>query len=320
MASDIFKPLRVLIADDSNVARALLRSVLEEAGGIQVAGEAENGRQAVEMAASLKPDLIVMDLQMPVMDGMSAISEIMARRATPILVASDAADARRAYEAVRRGALEVVAKPDFSPVSGRAFAAKVRLLAGVPVIAHIRPKGTAASPSNIPSPSLDAVQPCSDNCGRVFAVAASTGGPQALCRIFSLLPADFPAPLLVAQHISDGFAGGMASWLDGFCRLTVRLAIHGEPVRPGTAYIVPSEAHGSVGPGLRIVLTAPDNRDLYRPSCNRLLESVANTCGPCAVGVILTGMGEDGVEGMTRIHRQGGTTWVRTGRPPSFSG
>lgn len=315
------KHIRVLIVDDSSMARGLLRAILEGEAGIEVVGEAANGRQAVDLARELKPDLITMDLEMPVMNGMEAIEEIMCAKGVPILVASSVADARNALEAVERGALEVIAKPDYTPQQAAEFVAKVRLLAGVMVITRLRPRkapqttpiydlpDAAAPPAAVsPAPTFAAPADGSLVYPRVFAIATSTGGPQALARILPGLAADFPCPLLIAQHISDGFAGGMVEWLGGLCRLPVRLAAEGELLRAGNIYISPSERHLSVTPMRRLALVERGPLDVYRPSCDVLLNSVADVFGRQAIGIILTGMGSDGAKGMARIREKGGLT------------
>ncbi|MFD2112755.1 chemotaxis-specific protein-glutamate methyltransferase CheB [Thiorhodococcus fuscus] len=317
------QPISVLVVDDSGSVRALIRAMLEDEPGLRICGEAENGREAVEKVLSLKPSIVTMDLQMPEMDGMTAIEEIMAVRATPILVLSDLADARNAMLAVERGALEATSKPTID--DGCALAARLKMLAGVPVIRHIR-RGQAVAPTHISpqmsvapilagavmrAPSASEAGRCeeaSTDQGRVFAIASSTGGPQALASLLPALPADFPSPVLIAQHISEGFAEAMASWLNDLCPLTVAVAREGEPLRPGCIYLADPSAHMTIGTDQRIQLTPCAESDIYHPNCDRLLASVAEVYGRRAVGVILTGMGRDGARGMLDIRRAGGIT------------
>lgn len=310
-------PVRVLLADDSSLAREMLREILQQEPWIEVVGEAVNGREAVDKARLLKPNLITLDLEMPILSGMDTITAIMRDKAVPILVVSGVADAQKAYEAVRRGALDVVSKPDASPASISEFVAKVRMLAGVPVITHIRPSAdlscTPPPQQAIPAPlfsSRPVARASSPGQGsqRVFAIACSTGGPQVLATLLPLLPTNFPCPVLVAQHISEGFASGMADWLAGLCKLPVRLAVNGEAVCPGVIYISPAEYHCTVSVSRRIVFVERAEHDVYRPSCDRLLESVAEVYRADAVGIILTGMGRDGTLGIARIHGYGGIT------------
>lgn len=316
------KPIRVLITDDSGLARAMLRHFLEQENGIEVIGEACNGREAVEFTRKFRPDLVTMDLDMPVMNGIDAIEEIMWSRAVPILVVSAVADARKALEAVGRGALEVVPKPDCSPEQAAEFVDKVRLLAGVTVITRMRPRRTApdggtttaavAAVGAVPTPVWPQPLPgwpvAAASYNRVFAIACSTGGPQALALLLAALPAGFPAPVLIAQHIADGFAAGMVQWLGSLCKLPVRLAADGDLLQAGVIHISPSERHFSITPTRRVTLVERRPNDLYHPNCDVLLSAAAEVFASQAVGIILTGMSSDGVKGITRIHDRGGTT------------
>ncbi|WP_114416598.1 chemotaxis-specific protein-glutamate methyltransferase CheB [Marinospirillum perlucidum] len=298
--------IRVLLVDDSALARGLLRSLLEEAG-IEVVGEAVNGRQAVELARKLRPDLITLDLQMPVMGGMETITEIMHEKAIPILVVSSEADAEKACEALEAGALEVIAKPDYTPEQAGEFVRKVRLLAGVSVITRIRRR----LPETSPNPDNEwqwqpSHQYLARNYRQAFAIASSTGGPQALTRILPLLDKSFPAPILLAQHMSDGFVEGMVQWLSSLCQLRVKVAEDGELLKPGCVYVSPSESHLTVTANHRVALRPRVEGEIYRPSCDHLLCSLAEVYGRDAVGIILTGMGRDGAVGMQAIRDAGG--------------
>ncbi|MEO5345559.1 MAG: chemotaxis-specific protein-glutamate methyltransferase CheB [Magnetococcus sp. YQC-9] len=297
--------IRVLIVDDSLMARQILKQLLEDADGIEVVGEASNGRQAVELARSLRPDLITMDLEMPVMNGLAAIEEIMCAKAVPILVVSSAAGVREALEATQLGALDVVEKPGLSAEGADWFVDKVRLLAGVTVVTRIKPKQRCSQAIARPL-SHDACNPFI--YPRMFAIASSTGGPQALARILSALPNDFSCPVVIAQHIADGFTQGLVDWLGTVTRLPVRLAAIGDTPQAGVVHIIPSEFNGIVTPQRRLALLPREEGDIYRPSCDRLLQSVADVFGSRAVGIILTGMGSDGAAGIAHIHRKGGIT------------
>lgn len=299
------------------MARGLLRAFLECEADIEIVGEACNGRQAVELTRTLKPNLVIMDLEMPVMSGLDAIDEIMQSKGVPILVVSGVADTHNALVAMERGALEVVNKPDYSPEQAAEFVAKVRMLAGVLVITRMRarkalpPLGAQTGQfSSAPTLPIHPPPPTSGHLpySRVFAIACSTGGPPALAKILPGLPADFPSPVLIAQHISDGFAGGMAEWLAALCPLPVRLAVDGDYLQAGVVYISPSERHLCVLPNRRLSLIERGALDIYRPSCNTLLNSVAEVFGYQAIGIILTGMGSDGAQGIARIHGKGGMT------------
>ncbi len=306
------QPVRVLVVDDSRSARELIRALIEAAPGLSVCGEAANGREAVEKTLALKPDIVTMDLQMPEMDGMQAIEEIMAQQAVPILVLSDVADAHNAMAAVARGALEAARKPAFD--EGAGLALRLRILARIPVIRHIRRNGAMTTTllarelphaGRLDDPAhAEASQPGSP----VVVIASSTGGPQALARILPELPADFAAPVLIAQHISDGFAEAMAQWLSELCSLTGEDPLRGRGA-PARAHLSGRFRHPH-DPRCRTTdpLEPRAESDMYRPSCDRLLASVAAQVGRDAIGVILTGMGRDGARGMLAIARAGGTT------------
>ncbi|GEO82871.1 chemotaxis-specific protein-glutamate methyltransferase CheB [Pararhodospirillum oryzae] len=306
--------IRVLVVDDSGLARSLLRAVLEADGGFDVVGEARHGREAVALVHDLRPDLVTMDLDMPVMGGLDAIEEIMTSRAVPILVVSNVADAQNAYAAVSRGAVDVVAKPALGTREQQEFLAKARLVSGVRVITHVRALRLPAASRPGPPPARSGGAPAAlavpspGRRGGAFAIASSTGGPQALARLLGDLPRDFPEPVLIAQHIADGFAPGMAEWLATLSTLPVRMGQEGEALTPGTVYIAPSEVHLTVTRGRRLAWQERTPKDLYRPSCDRLLESAAVAFGRACVGIILTGMGSDGAKGLAAIRAAGGET------------
>lgn len=300
------KAQRVLIADDSAMARALLRAFLEDAG-MEVVAEARNGKEAVELVRQHRPDLVTMDLVMPVMDGLEAIEIIMHEKAVPILVVSSQADAEKACQALDSGALEVIPKPDYTPQEAKDFVNKVRLLAGIPVITRLRRRQVAAPPTVEPAFHWpESGQFKARNYQQAFAIASSTGGPQALARILPHLDSTFPAPILIAQHMCDGFVEGMAQWLGTLCSLKVKVAEDGELLKPGCVYVSPSETHLIVTSSHRVALQARINGEIYRPSCDHLLASMAEVYGKDAVGLILTGMGRDGAAGMLKIHQTGG--------------
>lgn len=298
--------IRVLLVDDSAVVRSLLRAIFAKDDAFAVTAEAANGAEAVAQVRRERPGLIVMDLEMPLMGGVDAIEEIMSFCPVPILVVTDYANAQRAYAAIAHGAIDVVAKSGLSNSEVEAFLARARLVASIPVITHIKslrrpaPR-TQALMAPPPPATLSAHTP-------VFGLASSTGGPQALCRLLSQLPANFSCPIVIAQHVVPGFAAGMAKWLATESSLPVKLAEQGEVIVPGQVYLSPSEVHLSVTAGDRIDLLALRQGDTYRPSCNVLLESMAVVFGRRSVGIILTGMGSDGAKGLARIRTAGGRT------------
>jgi two-component system chemotaxis response regulator CheB len=304
-------PVRVLVVDDSDTARQLICALIADDPRLMVCGEAADGRAAVVKAQRLRPAIITMDLRMPVLDGFGAIAEIMDRCATRILVVSDCADAAHAMAAVAGGALDVTFKPGLD--DARAFTDRLWLLAGVPVIRHLRSRGDgdgrvgrASVPEATAAPDANCALTSQD--GAVIAIAASTGGPQALARLLPALPVGLPAPVLIAQHISDGFAAGMAHWLAALCPLPVELARDDAVPLPGRIYLADSATDMTLLPGRSIRLCPRVAGEIYRPSCDRLLCSVAAAVGRRSIGVILTGMGRDGARGIAAIAAAGGST------------
>lgn len=302
--------IRVLLVDDSAVVRGLLRSIFESDDSFEVMGEAANGAEAVAQVKLERPGLIAMDLEMPLMGGIEAIEEIMSFRPVPILVVSDYAHAQNAFNAVAHGAVDVVAKPGLSESEIRSFLSRARLVASIPVITHVKSKRQRIDRVS-PTPELPRNLAPGSFQEPVFALAASTGGPQALISVLGQLPPDFGSPILIAQHVIPGFAAGMAKWLATESSLPVKLAEQGEPIVPGRVYLSPSEEHLSVVAGDKLSLLAVRPSDTYRPSCNVLLESVANVYGRRSVGIVLTGMGSDGAKGLACVKAAGGKTMAQ---------
>lgn len=299
--------IKVLLADDSPLVRAVLRDIFQAEGDIVVVGEAEDGRQAVAMTGLFRPDLVVMDILMPVMDGLAALEEIMAEFPTPILVLSASLDDREvdhAFNAIKKGALDVMEKPSLGAAEGLAdFGArlveKVRLLARIRVIHHNRRRRT--------KDDLAPMIAAGGGNHTLLAIGASTGGPRAVMSIVKSLPADFKAAVFVVQHIASGFARGFAQWLDRESGITVRLAEDGENVRMGEVLVAPNDCHMIIaGEKIRLVEDPPVN--CCRPSIDVLFNSLAAERGARVVGVLLTGMGKDGAQGMRRIKEMGGVT------------
>ncbi len=302
--------IRVLVVDDSIVPREMLTQILESDPDIEVVGTARDGREAVGMVEELSPDLVTMDIHMPGMDGLEAIERIMAYHPTPILVVSSSVYGEgmgRAFDALRCGALEVMKKPepreweDLERI-GRTIIRKVKVLANVRVITHVAGR-RRVSRETVPFPE-HRIDP---DGFELIAIGSSTGGPSALLQVLGALPADFPVPIVVAQHIADGFVPGLVAWLDAGCSIRVRLAEDGASIEPGAAYLSPTGVNMEVSRG-RIALSDPPRGQLYIPSADTLLTSAARGPASRALGVILTGMGADGAEGLRRMHDAGAPT------------
>lgn len=301
------KKVSVLVVDDSLICRQLISQALSQDPDLQIVGTCADGKEAVARVRELRPNVITMDVDMPVMDGLTAVEHIMAEMPTPILVLT--ADPRSqapelTCRALELGALGLRVKPSIDDgLEAWNLAKELKLLASVRVIRHLRgPK--RAPPPRQESPTA-VLQPASVG---VVAVAASTGGPQILHRMLADLPADFPAPIAIVQHINAAFAESLSGWLANSSRLKVRLAQDGELLMPGHVLIAPPGTHMVIPFRGRVALKPGVERDGHMPSATVLLESAAKAYGRRALGLILTGMGEDGAAGMLAIKQAGGVT------------
>jgi two-component system chemotaxis response regulator CheB len=298
------KIIRVLLVDDSGLVRDMIRAILESEPGIVVVGEASNGMEAIAKVASLKPDIVTMDIEMPVMGGLDAIGRIIAENPVPILVVTALTGVRTAFAAISKGALDVIEKPDISPENVQALIHKIRYLAKVNVSVHLQAKGRQSGTVSVGDVALHDGSLKAD----IVAIAASTGGPQAIHSILSHLPAAFPVPIVITQHIAEGFTQGMVDWLNGGTPLTVVMADNGARLVRGHVYVNPTEHSMRItGQGV-IILGDRDFSQVYNPSCNTLLSSVATAYRKGAIGLIMSGMGDDGVSGMQSIKLSGGVT------------
>ena len=299
--------IRVVIAEDSPRIRDLLGEILRADPDIRVVGEAQNGVEAVEITRALHPDVVTMDIRMPRMDGFEATKEIMQRTPTPIVILSEPADVREmavSMHALRLGALTLllkpsVASPDFEK-SSRQFVSTVKAMSRVKVARRQAVTPEAKPPKTRPASAQQASR------AQLVAIAASIGGPSALHEILSVLPRDFGVPIMVVQHIGHGFTKGVADWLDTLSPVRVKVAEHREPLSPGVVYFAPEDRHLGVANRSTVLLSDAPPRDTFRPSGSFLFESVASVFGSSALGVILTGMGNDGVAGLEAVQEAGG--------------
>jgi two-component system chemotaxis response regulator CheB len=307
------RPIRVLVAEDSAVVARVLVDVLSSDPDIDVVGVARDGAEAIEMTRSLRPDLITMDVRMPRIDGLAATRKIMEEIPTPIVVVSasvNVQDMNITFEALRAGALEIIEKPrgvghkDYETVRGRLTRA-VKAMSEVKVVRRMS-EARLRRPSRLPKAVLRG-----KDTGRVVLIGSSTGGPAALEKIFSRLPAKFPAPVLVVQHIAPGFVAGLAEWLNHGSQINVKIAEAREEPAAGTALFAPDGYHMVIDNGGRISLDAGPPERGHKPSIDRLFGAAARALGPRCVGVLLTGMGTDGVAGLREIKRAGGATFAQ---------
>jgi two-component system, chemotaxis family, protein-glutamate methylesterase/glutaminase len=300
--------IRVLVAEDSAVVRQHLVALLEADPAISVVGTAVDGEDAVRRAESLRPDVILCDIHMPKLDGYAAARLIMERAPTPIVMATASgspSDTRAAFDAIQAGALVLVAKPVGPGDPGAAEAAAelirtVKLMSEVRVVRRWRTRAE-------PPPPLERI--ASHRKPRVIAIGASTGGPAVVADVLRGLPEALDCPVLVVQHITAGFTEAFADWLATTTRRRVELACGGRRAEPGTVYVAPSGEHlGITATGALVQRPRDALNGFFCPSASHLFESVAGAYGPAAVGVVLTGMGRDGADGLARLRAAGGLT------------
>jgi two-component system chemotaxis response regulator CheB len=300
--------IRVLIVDHGSVSRNDLIRQLEIDKNIVVVGQAVHREQAASLVQKMTPQLLLLTLGAPGPENVETVETIMATCAIPIMVMRYYSDAQWDAEFITRGALAVVSNQGDSLSATKALHRQVEMLVGVKVIRHIQglrhnPEVQSDSPQ---MPVFDEVY--QRKWPYVLAIACSTGGPQALSKLLQALPADFPCPIIIAQHIADGFAKSMVEWLDSVTGLNVQLAQENDVLCAGHVYILPPEHHLVVKKYHRLVAIPRKTSDVYHPSCNLLLESVAEVYGDKAVGLIMTGMGSDGCHGIEAIYKKGGKT------------
>lgn len=299
------KPIKVLVVEDSPVVQQLLAHIIDRDPRLRVVGIAGDAAEAVRLLHSAHPDVITMDIRLPHMNGFEATRWIMRDHPTPIVVVASNVDDKTldiSMNALRAGALSVVAKP---PGTGRAeyeeladtLCTQLVIMSEVKVV-----RQHACRPAEVPLPPLPPQKPV-----EMVGIVASTGGPGAIARILGALPAGFGVPVVVVQHMGAPFMGGFAHWLGSVSVLPVALAEDGQPALPGRVYVAPGDVHLTVIDG---TLHLNDDPPVLgqRPSGDVLFRSLADARGRRSVGVLLTGMGEDGARGLAALRQAGGYT------------
>ena len=312
--------IRVLVAEDSAVAREYLVYLLGQDPALEVIGVARDGLEAVQQAERLRPGVIVMDVHMPRMDGYEATRQIMERVPTPIVIVSASSSRQEVaamLDALKAGALTVLDKPagpdhPAHEESARRLVETVKLMAEVKVVRRWPRRDRSERRTPAPAGAGGKIQ--------LVAMAASTGGPPVVSEILSQLPHDLAAPVLLVQHIAPGFAEGLVEWLARETPLAVKLAAAGESVAPGTVYVAPDGFQMGITPRGQIRLAKGLTGNGFCPSASHLFESVAEAYGPTAMGVVLTGMGRDGADGLLRLRQAGGVTIAQDERSSAIFG
>ncbi len=310
-------PITVLIVDDSSFFRVRIRGLINSHPQLKVVGEATNGREAVEKTLKLKPDVITMDYEMPMMDGITAVREIMTRQPTPILMFSSLtqAGARVTLDALDAGAVDYLPKSYENVADGptalkRALCEKIIAIAG-----QARPRAMAAATATAPSPAPAATprkgQKRYPQKFDLVMIGTSTGGPVALQKILTQMPANFPVPILMIQHMPGSFTGAFAERLDRQCAIHIREAADGDALKPGEALLAPGGKQMMLSAKGRIRIFEGDQRLNYKPSVDVTFGSAVKYYGKNILAVVLTGMGADGREGARLIKQSEGVVWAQ---------
>lgn len=310
--------IRVLLAEDSATIRHYLASLIEAVPGMCVVGAARDGAEVVEMVAELRPDVVSMDVRMPHLDGLEATRRIMSECPTPVVIVSGLVEREieLSMQALQAGALAVVEKPPdrANPAFEEKQRRLIRTLGAMAKVSVVRRGGTARLRAESMEESALHVTRTLRPVPEIIAIGASAGGPSALSRLLAAFPADLPVPVVVVQHIPQEFMNGLARWLEKLIALPVKVVTDGDILAPGVVHLSPGEAHLKVLRSRdRLIGRLLMDRGGYQyyPAVDVLFESVAQTCGSAAVGVVLTGMGSDGAVGLGAMYRAGARTFAQ---------
>ncbi|EFC90788.1 response regulator receiver modulated CheB methylesterase [Dethiosulfovibrio peptidovorans DSM 11002] len=296
--------IRVLVVDDSIVLRKLICRLLVKDPDIEVAGQCENGEQALSFVLSHPVDVVTMDIQMPVMEGFQATKRIMEEKPVPVVVVSSCLepdDVEKTFRAIEAGAVAVLPKPSHRPGGFEDYGEQLR---------RTIKDASLASVGKPLSCRIDRFGEVDCKSIKAVVVGASTGGPQALAGMLSVMPGDFPAPVFVVQHIASGFLEGMSQWLSSCTDLKVKVANIGERPSPGTVYLAPEGRHMEVS-DREIHLSDGPSEHGVRPSVSVLFRSIPLSLRSVSAGVILSGMGMDGARELRDLKDDGAITFAQ---------
>ncbi len=306
--------IKALVVDDSAYNRMAISQMLSSDADIEVVGTAHDGVDAIAKTVRLRPDVITLDLEMPNMDGFTFLRWLMAERPTPVLVLSSRSDSRSVFRALELGAVDFLAKPE-ARISKSIEGVRDELVTKVQAVLNLE-MAKVKSAIALLDPERTAAAPRKEDDARletgpieVVAVASSTGGPPAIQAILSSLPSDFASAIIISQHMPAGFTRSFAERLNKLCPLVVSEAVSGDRLRPGSVLIAPGGYHLIVKKdrvGLYSELVSRSPSDKYVPSADRMMVSAAEACGAATLGVVLTGMGKDGAEGVRAIRQRNG--------------
>jgi two-component system chemotaxis response regulator CheB len=316
------KTIKVMVVDDSAVVRQVVGGLLAQAPGLEVVASVADPLLAIERLRTQWPDVIVLDVEMPRMDGITFLKKIMSERPTPVVICSTLTEkgARTTMEALAAGAVSIVTKPrlglkQFLTDAADDLVATVRAAARANVRRLALPAGDAPAPAVTAKQTADvilapATRAMTQTTERVVALGTSTGGTQALEEVLTALPGVCPG-IVIVQHMPEKFTAAFAARLDSLCRITVKEAAHNDRVVPGCALIAPGGRHMLLrrsGAQYHVEIVDGPLVNRHRPSVDVLFRSVAKCAGPNALGVIMTGMGDDGAAGLLEMRNAGATT------------
>jgi two-component system chemotaxis response regulator CheB len=307
--------LRVLVVDDSAFNRRSIVEILSTSPDIEIVGRAADGEDALRQVGSLRPDVITLDLEMPKMDGFTFLRILMSKAPIPVIVISSYSQKENVFKALELGALDFVPKPD-RYIDPDLKGVREELLRKVTLARSVRAPVAGRRPPEIPLPGVSSAKVASGSPPqKLIVVAASTGGPSALLELVGRLPPNYPHALLIAQHMPESFTRTFAERLDRRSNLRVTEAVDLDQVEAGQAFVCPGRQCMEVenGPrGFRVRLRPPEPEDRYVPSADAVLASAAKVAGSRTVGVILTGMGDDGARGAKAVVDAGGSVVVES--------